>query len=183
MLRIIAGTHRSRKLEVPNTPAIRPTTDKAREALFSILFHRLGSFEGVRVCDACCGSGAGGLEALSRGAAFATFIDNNPQALLIAKRNAASLKEQDKCSFIGADLLSPPAADTPYDLLLLDPPYNKDMAAAGLHALTQQGWASPSALAAVEVAREESFAPPQGWRILTERIHGPAQLIVLEFKA
>jgi 16S rRNA (guanine966-N2)-methyltransferase len=181
MLRIIAGTHRSRKLAVPDSSDIRPTTDKAREALFSILNHRLGSFEDARVLDACCGSGAAGLEALSRGAGHAVFMDNNPKALELARRNSLTLKELEKSSFISADICKPPKAEAPCHLLFLDPPYNKDMAAAGLAALTAAGWAAPSAFAAVEVSREESFSPPKGWSIITERIHGPAQLIVLEF--
>ena len=182
-MRIIAGTHRSRKLEVPQTPDIRPTTDKAREALFSALQHRLGCFDDAVVCDACCGSGAAGLEALSRGAAQVFFIDNNPQALALARRNAETLRELEKCHFISANISHPPAASMPCDLILLDPPYQKGLAETGLAALTQTGWSKPGTLAAIEVAREEGFAPPQGWVTLTEKTHGPAKLLVLEFKS
>ncbi len=180
MMRIIAGQHRSRKLFVPETPEIRPTSDRAREALFSILLHRLGSFEDARVCDACCGSGALGLEALSRGAAHAYFLDNNPEALTLARKNANLLKETARCAFLPTDITRPPRATVACDLLLLDPPYHTDLASRGLDALTRAGWATPAALATVEIARADPFTPPDGWTILQERPHGAARIILLE---
>lgn len=180
MIRIIAGTHRSRKLLVPETEAIRPTTDKAREALFSMLTHRLGTLESAWVCDAFCGTGAYGLEAISRGAERAFFLDLDRSALTLARRNAESLREGSKCSFVSANLTRPPAAPAPCHLLMLDPPYNKGLAESGLAALTAAGWATETALAAVEVARDETFTAPESWTIVTERNHGPARLIILE---
>lgn len=180
MMRIISGRHRSRKLEIPESENIRPTTDKVREALFSMLTHRLGSWEGARVLDACCGSGAFGLEAISRGAAHVCFMDNAHAALTLARRNAATLKEQEKCHFMAADMTMPSLATTPYDVILMDPPYNKGLAEAGLAALTAARWAAPAALAAVEVARDEGFTPPPGWKLVVERSHGPAKLLLLE---
>lgn len=180
MMRIIAGRHRSRKLFVPDTPDIRPTSDRAREALFSILLHRLGSFEEAHICDACCGSGALGLEAISRGAVHACFLDTNPEALKLARKNADLLKETARCTFIPADVTRPPTASRPCDLLLLDPPYQSDLAGPALAALTRAGWATPAALATVEVARTDPFTAPDGWAILQERIHGAARLILLE---
>lgn len=182
MIRIIAGTHRSRKLLLPESDTIRPTTDKVREALFSMLIHRLGTFDGVWVCDAFCGTGAYGLEALSRGAEKVFFLDQDRTSLSLAKRNAESLKETGKCNFVQTDAARPPAAPKPCHLLLLDPPYNKGLAETSLHALTAQGWAEKAALAAVEVARDEAFTAPPGWTILTERAHGPARLILLELR-
>lgn len=180
MMRIIAGTHRSRRLEVPDDPGIRPTTDKGREALFSMLTHRLGSWDGARVLDACCGSGACGLEALSRGAAFVCFMDSSPSAIALARRNAEILKEQGNCQFIACDISKPPPADAPCDALIMDAPYNLGLSETGLAALTAAGWATPAALAVIEVARDEPFTPPAGWRIERERNHGPARLILLE---
>ena len=179
-MRIIAGTHRSRKLEVPESADIRPTTDKAREALFSMLTHALGSWEGARVLDACCGSGAFGLEAVSRGAAHATFMDIAPHALTLARRNAETLKEQGKCSFISANITHPPQAQAACDVILMDAPYNKQLSEQGLAALTQAGWASAAALAVIEIARDERFTPPPGWKALRELAHGPAKLLMLE---
>lgn len=180
MIRIIAGKHRSRQLQLPETEGIRPTTDKVREALFSMLTHRLGTFEGVWVCDAFCGTGAYGLEAISRGAERTFFLDQDRTALTLAKRNAESLRELAKCGFVQTDVSRPPHAPKPCHLLLLDPPYHKGLAESGLAALTAQGWAEKAALAAVEVARDEAFTAPPGWTILTDRNHGPARLIVLE---
>lgn len=182
-MRIIAGTHRSRKLEVPTDPTIRPTTDRAREALFSMLTHALGSWEGARVLDACCGSGACGLEAISRGAAVAVFMDTTNSALTLARRNAEGLKEQEKCRFIASDITRPPHAEAACDVILMDAPYNKNLSEAGLSALTKAGWASTTALAVVEVARDEAFTPPEGWRLQREREHGPARLLLLERQA
>lgn len=179
-MRIIAGTHRSRRLEVPESDDIRPTTDKAREALFSMLTHALGSWDGARVLDACCGSGALGLEAISRGAAFAVFIDSSTQALALARRNAEGLKEQGKCRFIAGSVLTPPPADEPCDILLMDAPYEKGLSEAGLAALTKAGWVNPAALAVIEVARDESFTPPTGWLLQREKEHGPARLLLLQ---
>ena len=180
MIRIIAGKHRSRQLELPADESVRPTTDKAREALFSILTHKLGSWDGVRVCDACCGTGAYGFEALSRGAEHATFIDSASASINLTKRNAVKLKEMENCTFAIADVTRPPPAVAPCHLLLLDPPYHKGLAEAGLAALTKAGWAAPAALAAIEVGRDEAFSAPEGWQILAERNHGAARLVILE---
>lgn len=180
MMRVIAGRHRSRKLHLPETPDIRPTSDRAREALFSILLHRLGTFEEAVVCDAFCGSGALGLEALSRGAGHLYLLDLNPSALALARRNADLLDERGRCTFLQTDVTRPPPAPQPCDVLLLDPPYGSPLATAGLDALTRAGWAAPSALAVVEVGRADTFTPPDGWIPRQEKTHGAARLIVLE---
>lgn len=180
MMCIIAGTHRSRRLEIPQSDSIRPTTDKAREALFSMLSHQLGSWDGARVLDACCGSGAFGLEALSRGAALACFMDSSALALALARRNAEMLKEQANCRFYACDVAHPVKAETACDVILMDAPYNKGLSESGLAALTVAGWAKPATLAVVEVARDENFPSPAGWKVLREREHGPARLLMLE---
>lgn len=179
MMRIIAGKHRSRQLELPESEFIRPTTDKAREALFSSLTHHLGTWDEARVLDACCGSGAMGLEALSRGAGQVVLMDNSPVALSLARRNAEKLREANNCQIIQGDIAHPPQAAKPCDVLLLDPPYNKGLAEAGLAALTQAGWAAPAAVATVEISRDETFTPPPGWHLISERSHGPARLMIL----
>ena len=180
MMRIISGKHRSRKLAVPETADIRPTSDRAREALFSMLQHRLGTFESVVVLDAFCGSGAQGLEALSRGAEQVFQMDSAKAALDLARKNAATLGETAHCVFLQADAAHPPSAPKPCHLLLLDPPYHKDLAEKSLQALTEKGWAAPAALACVETARDEEFAPPDGWNLVAERVHGAAKLWLLE---
>lgn len=179
MLRIIAGKHRSRRLEMPQSEAVRPTMDRVREALFSSLSHHLGSFEGARVLDVCCGSGAAGLEAISRGAGFAVFMDSSSEALALARRNAQTLREQEQCRFVQANILTPPAADAPCDLILMDAPYDQGLSDKGFAALLNAGWATPAALAAIEVGRDEPFLSPAGWSVLLERAYGPARLVLL----
>jgi 16S rRNA (guanine966-N2)-methyltransferase len=178
MMRIIGGKHRSRKLLLPDDDSVRPTSDRAREALFSMLTHRLGDLDGVVLLDAFCGSGALGLEALSRGATHIIFIDNNAKSLGLARQNAQLLKELDACTFIQASATLPPPPPQLCHLLLLDAPYNKGLSAPALAALTP--WAAPAALAAVEVARDESFEVPEDWELLTERAHGAARLVLLQ---
>ncbi len=115
-MRIIAGTHRSRKLEGPEGEEVRPTSDRLRQAIFNILEHRLGTFEEARVLDACCGTGAMGLEAISRGAAKAVLMDKDSVALNLARKNATALGEKEKCSFVLSDVMNPPRGE-PVDLI------------------------------------------------------------------
>jgi len=177
VIRIVGGTHRSRKLQMPESEAVRPTSDKLRQAIFNILEHRL-NLHGKRVLDGCCGTGAMGLEAISRGAAHAVLMDNDKVSLQLARQNAESLKEVTKCQLVQCSITTPPAG-SPCDVIFLDPPYNKGLAEAGLAALTSANWAGPETLAFVEVARDEAFAVPQGWQLDNERNHGAARLLLL----
>jgi 16S rRNA (guanine966-N2)-methyltransferase len=145
LMHIIAGTHRSRRLLPLPNQAIRPTAARAREALFNILMHRFrddGSslVQGARIADICCGSGAIGLEALSRGAAHVTFVDSATQSLSIAKRNAESLKEVGKCTFLSSDVTRLPSANAAYDIIFTDPPYDATFLPALFERLVQGGW-------------------------------------------
>src|SRR5579872_7217688 len=139
-MRIIAGTHKGRRLEAPADQAIRPTADRVREALFSILAHRLEGFAGRRVLDAFAGSGALGLEALSRGAESAVFMDRDRAALALCRRNAGTLQSSDRAQFLLSDATKPPHSDHRCDLILLDPPYGKGLGEKALSALTEAGW-------------------------------------------
>ena len=122
-MRIIAGEWRGRRLEAPPGMATRPTADRVRETLFSMLASRLGSFEGLRVADLFAGSGALGLEALSRGAAHATLRrESTPQPPRRSRRNAAKLGALDRVQILGGSALALPQAD-PFDLIFADPPY------------------------------------------------------------
>ena len=121
-MRIIAGEWRGRPLKAPEGDTTRPTADRTRETLFSMLASRLGSFEGLLVADLFAGSGALGLEALSRGAAEAIFVEQDPAALRILRANIANLRAQQRCDVRATSVLAlGPAKRTP-DLLLLDPP-------------------------------------------------------------
>jgi 16S rRNA (guanine966-N2)-methyltransferase len=174
-MRIISGQWRGRALVAPPGDATRPTADRVREALFSMLTSRLGSFEGLRVLDGFAGTGALGLEALSRGAAHATFVERDATALAALKRNIAALKAS-------ADVLSTPIeslgpARSPCDLILLDPPYGEGLGTTALTRLAEQGWIAPHALISVETGRKDVLETDL--EVLAVRDHGKARLHLL----
>lgn len=175
-MRIIAGTWRGRPLAAPKGAATRPTADRTREALFSMLASRLGSFEGLRVADLFAGTGALGFEALSRGAAACSFVEQDRAALDALRANATVLGVKPDIRAQSVAALGPVAE--PYDLLLFDPPYGTGGAGALIERLTRLGWATPAAWASVETARDESVTAG-GWTVDTERVHGKAKLTLL----
>jgi len=175
-MRIVAGTHRGRRLETPADLRIRPTADRIREALFSILTHRLGGFAGKHVLDGFAGTGALGLEALSRGAASAIFMDKDRAALALSRRNAASLGLADRSTFLPADASRPPAAGAACDLVLLDPPYGQGLGEAALAALDAAGWLAPGALAVIEADRAQPEAAPAGFTMVDGRDYGRTRI-------
>ena len=164
MLRVIAGSHRGRRLEAPPGDAVRPTADRTREAVFTILTHAGWGpgggpvLTGARVLDAFCGSGALGLEALSRGADACVFLDLAAAALDCTRRNVATLREEARATLIRADTLKPPLAREAATLVFLDPPYGRDLPGPALTALAAQGWIAPGALIMVETGKDD--APP-----------------------
>ena len=204
-MRIVAGRHRGRRLEAPAGMAVRPTADRTREALFNILTQgklpwrapvggqgvggqaveergaerRANPLAGARALDAFAGTGALGLEALSRGAAFVTFMENQAAALAACRNNIALLEETARSEALRCDVLRPPPAPAPCDLVLMDPPYNQGLASPALAALEAAGWLAPGALGVVELMAKESFAPPEGFETLDERKYGKARLVFL----
>ena len=185
MTRIIAGKHRGRALKVPASGAVRPTADRVREALFNILEHGIDwtGFGDAGVLDVFAGSGACGLEALSRGAAHATFVDTDGAALLTIRRNAASIGEARTVAMLKLDAtrLPPPpgAAKAPGALAFLDPPYESGLATPALQSLAMRRWLAPEAIAVVEVAAREPLTLPPAFAPLDERIYGAARLVFL----
>ena len=157
-MRIIAGAWRGRPLVAPVGAETRPTADRARETLFSMLTSRLGTFEGLRVADLFAGTGALGLEALSRGAAHATFIETDRAALAALKANIAKLGAAERTDVLARSADAPGTAIAPYDLVLLDPPYGKGLGERALAALRQGGWLAPGAWVSVETRRDETLA-------------------------
>ncbi len=186
-MRIIAGKHKGRALTAPEGLAVRPTSDRAREALFDILAHgRFGEtplFMDAQVLDAFAGTGALGLEALSRGAAHVTFIENDRAALKALRANIAALHEEKNAAILPVDALHPPRAGRAAALAFLDPPYGEDIAAPALTALAAAGWFAPEALVVVEVAARQKLAAPAGFTTLEERRYGAARLVFLRFRA
>ena len=184
-MRIIAGKHRGRPIRLPPSGGVRPTADRVRESLFDILTHGIDwpGFDEAHVIDVFAGTGACGLEALSRGAAQATFIDFDNATLLAIRRNAAGIGEVHNIALLGLDAtrLPPPpgAAGAPCSLAFLDPPYGSGMAGPALQGLASRHWIEPGAIAVVEVAAREPLVAPPGFAVVDERIYGAARLVFL----
>jgi 16S rRNA (guanine966-N2)-methyltransferase len=181
-MRIVAGRHRGRVLQAPEGNEVRPTSDRAREALFNILEHGKFAAGGSRlhdkrVLDAFAGTGALGLEALSRGAAHVTFLDSSPAVLKILSSNVKVLGEAGRAAIIRTDVTSPPRATAPAALALLDPPYGKELGGKAMAALAASGWFEPGALIVLEVGAKEAAALPDGFTLLDERRYGAARLL------
>jgi 16S rRNA (guanine966-N2)-methyltransferase len=187
-MRIIAGKLRGRKLEAPEGLAVRPTSDRAREALFNVLVHGGhradggSAVAGALVLDAFCGTGALGLEALSRGAQRATLMDSDSTALAVARRNAKALGVDGQIGYALVDATRPPPPRLAHDLVLLDPPYDGDLAAPALAALGEAGWIAPDALVVVErPSKRAALTAPAGFVELERRRYGAATLIFLRY--
>ena len=157
-MRIIAGELRGRTIEAPPGLGTRPTADRLRETLFSMLSSRLGTFEGLRVADLFAGSGALGLEALSRGAATATFVENDGQAAAIIKRNAAKLGVADRVDVVVASALSLPRRE-PFDLIFADPPYAAGSGTGVVESVRRAEWLAGGGWLSVETSRGEPVDP------------------------
>lgn len=183
MPRIIAGRHRGRRLVAPPGAGTRPTADRVRQALFDMLWHAPGwggrhVIEGARVLDAFAGTGAAGLEALSRGAAQATFLETDHAALAALRANIAACREESRTTVLPVDATRPPRAPAPCGLVFLDPPYGQGLVPQALAALGAAGWIAPEAVVCAETGRGDECEAPQGYALLAERAHGAARLWV-----
>ena len=174
-MRIIAGKWRGRTLEAPPGMATRPTADRVREALFSMLASRLGSFEDLRVADLFAGSGALGFEALSRGAAHATFVESDPKAAAAIRRNADKLGVS--VQVLAGSALSLPRAE-PFDLVLADPPYAPGSGTAVVEAIVRADWLAPGGWLSVETNRADTVQAA-GLELDAERQIGRARVTLL----
>ena len=185
-MRIVGGRHRGRKLLAPPGGTVRPTSDRAREALFNILSHgdfaAAGSpFADENVLDAFAGTGAFGIEALSRGAARAAFIETDRGALSALRHNLAALDEEDAADVIPGDATRPPRASYAASVAFLDPPYHSGLAEPALAALAAAGWLAPRSIAIVELAAKEHFSPVAGFAMIDARTYGAAKLVFLRY--
>ena len=174
-MRIIAGQWRGRRLVAPEGLATRPTADRVREALFSMLSSRLGTFEGLRVADLFAGSGALGLEALSRGAAHCIFVESDARAVKAIRANIAALGAEAEIRQGAAEHAR---LSGPVDLAFLDPPYETGLAAPALAALPL----APGGLASVETSRGEQVEI-EGFETEAERVYGKAKITLLRRSA
>ncbi len=183
-MRIVAGRFKGKPLIAPEGEGVRPTSDRARQAVFNILEHAAWSpgLLGLRVIDLFAGSGALGIEALSRGAQFCLFVETDDAARGAIRDNLETMAPDS--SLYGAtrihrrdatDLgVRPGSAGAPFDLALLDPPYHKGLGERALAELEKGGWMAPGAIAVWEQAADESGATPEGYELLDERVYGAA---------
>ena len=175
--RIIAGAWRGRKLAAPEGLETRPTGARARQAVFDILLHApwagAGFLRDARVLDVFAGTGAYGLEALSRGAAAADFMERAPGALAALRKNIAACRAEDACRVVAGDVLAAPVG-APHGLVFLDPPYGQDLVNKALAVLSARGWLAPGAVVVAELGPGDEVALPA---VLAERAHGKARLV------
>jgi len=177
-MRIIAGSWRGRALLTPSGRSIRPTSDRAREALFAILEHGHPPLRGARFLDLFCGTGAVGLEAASRGAAEVWLVDRGREALALAAANLARLGNPAGARLIDGDASRLGPARRAFDLVFLDPPYRSGLALPALAGLAG-GWLAPGAGIVVELAAKEDLSLPEGYALEQERRYGAARFAFL----
>ena len=175
MLRIIAGQWRGRKIATPPGDTTRPTADRTRETLFSMLTSRLGSFDGLSVADLFAGSGALGLEALSRGAARCLFAEQDAAAIRALRANLAHLQAQSQSDVRAGSVLALGPVKAPLDLILLDPPYGSGAGAVSLEKLLRLGWIGPASWVSLETAATEE-PRVKGLEAVASRVVGKARL-------
>lgn len=185
-MRIVGGELRGRKLQAPGGKDLRPTSDRARESVFNILSHGKSAvdFDGVSVVDVFAGTGALGLEALSRGATHATFIDSSARSLKFVRENAAQLdvwKQSTRLKIDARQLAPPPrAAKAPCAVAFLDAPYALELTIPALQGLINKGWVKAGAVCVVETEQEYVLEPPRGYRLIEDRTYGAARVSFLE---
>lgn len=175
-MRIISGQWRGRTINAPKGDATRPTADRTREALFSMLTSRLGSFEGLAVADMFAGSGALGFEALSRGAASCIFVEHDRAALDVLRANAERLGLRPDVRAASVLALGP--APAPLDLIMMDPPYGTGAGAVALDKLNRLGWIGDATWISIETAKNEPV-DVAGFAIDADRTHGKARITLL----
>jgi 16S rRNA (guanine966-N2)-methyltransferase len=175
-MRVIAGKWRGRPLVAPKGEATRPTADRTREALFSMLTARLGSFEDLAVVDLFAGSGALGIEALSRGAKSCLFVEQDGAALDALRANLAKLGATADVRASSVLALGPARAAP--DVILMDPPYGTGAGVVALDKLSRLGWTGPATWISIETGKAETVAL-DGFEIDAERVHGKAKITLL----
>jgi 16S rRNA (guanine966-N2)-methyltransferase len=181
-VRVVGGRLKGRNLASPSSQAIRPTADRLRESVFNILIHAYDNpIEGARVLDLFAGTGALGIEAVSRGAAFALFVDNGAEARALLRNNVEALGlggvtrvfRRDATNLGGAHPVEP------FSVAFLDPPYGKGLAEKALVSLRDGGWLTPGALLIVEEAKAASFKAPDGFEELERRAYDDTEFVFL----
>lgn len=179
-MRVVAGRFKGRPLAGPRSDAIRPTSDRLRESLFGVLAHAYDdAVAGARVMDLFAGTGAMGIEALSRGAAFALFVDEGAQARGLIRENVDALGLGGVTRLYRRDATKLGAADRvePFDLVFCDPPYGRDLAPKALISAARGGWLAPGALFVVEESADAELPCPPGFEEVERRTWGDTQVL------
>lgn len=184
-MRITAGSLGGRSLVPPRDNRVRPTADKVRQAIYNILLHNdFGTaISGARVADLFAGTGAMGIEALSRGAQFCLFVDDSAESRALIRKNVESLQLTGVTKIWRRDATKLGAmaagAGGPFEFVILDPPYRKGLIAPALASLREGGWLSPGALLIAETAEDEPVAAADGFTVLDERVYGETRVTFL----
>jgi len=181
-MRVVGGRLRSRPIAGPKSEALRPTADRLRESLFNILTHAYGDpLTGARVLDLFAGTGALGIEAISRGAAYALFVDDGVEARALLRDNVETLGLGGVTRIFRRDAtkLGPAHPLEPFSLAFLDPPYGKGLAEKALMSAREGRWLLPEALVIVEEAVTAAFAAPDGFTELERRSYDDTELVFL----
>ena len=193
-MKITGGKYRNKNIEAMKERTLRPTTSRIREAMFNLLKHGKFLFsdefieddnpdrvEGRRVVDLFCGTGALGIEALSRGAEHVTFIDQNSKTLSLARANVQHIGELEHASFIRSDstLLLP--TSRPCSLVFIDPPYKQNLAYPAMKSLAQQGWLEVGAVIMVEQGKQDDTSMPEGFQLLDARVHDKTRITIAQY--
>jgi 16S rRNA (guanine966-N2)-methyltransferase len=183
-MRIVGGEFRGRPLAAPRGREIRPTSDRLRETLFDILIHRFGDpVTGARVLDLFAGTGALGLEAMSRGAAWCLFVEEDVEARGLIRRNADALGLTGRTRIFRRDAtrLGPVGNVAPFSLLFADPPYGHGLAEKALASARDGGWLTDGAICAVEESASVQLAEIAGFAPSVDRVIGDSRLTVFSF--
>jgi len=181
-MRVVGGRLRSRPIAGPKSDGLRPTADRLRESQFNILAHAYGDpISGARVLDLFAGTGALGIEAISRGAAFALFVDDGVEARALLRDNVGALGLGGVTRIFRRDAtrLGPVHPLQPFTLCFLDPPYRKGLAEKALASARDGGWLARGALVVVEEATDAAFKAPEGYEELKRRTYDDTELVFL----
>lgn len=182
-MRVITGKYKGRKLTPPADTNIRPTSERTRESIFNLLMH--GQFGGEqireqRVADICCGTGALGIEALSRGATHCVFIDQAKSGLELARSNVAALGATSDATFLLSDANNLPKTNDPCALIMIDPPYDVNIVPRVAESLLANGWVKQGSILVVEVRFTTDIPELAGYTLLQERGYGKAKILIWE---
>ena len=177
-MRIVAGKLRGRRLQAPRDQSIRPTTDRNRESLFNVLSHHWPQHLRGKVLDVFAGTGALGLEALSRGASCCVFMEKNRQGLALIEDHVAAFGLTDQARIVRADATRPGSADpwAPFDLIFADPPYGRGLGEKAIRALADQGWIADQAIVVLEEKRGHLPEILPGFDMLDQRDSGDTSI-------